>query len=324
MAAVAKVTLLGYGLPLPGAVAEFGEDAERGMAFTSSCCSTAATLGARNSSEMGHSPPSRMASNVSGVPSPCRAFRKLSTSMMTAGTSRSHVDRWRDRDETVIIFDWDDTLCPTTAGSGADLELLQRHAEVVERTLRAACALGHVEIVTMAARSWVESTTRSLVPGIGPVIEELDIPISYAREGVSARCRRESCMEGRDPSQYLKQKTISKVLRGFYRTVKRRSSDPSRPRGRSWKNVLSIGDSTAERFAVQDVVLGRVQRDRRGRWKECRCKVVKMKTEPTVEELTFQLLRLTDLLTALVQHDNDLDACLEDEDALLEKLELTV
>lgn len=75
-------------------------------------------------------------------------------------------------------------------------------------------------------------------------------------------------MEGRDPSQYLKQKTISKVLRGFYRTVKRRSSDPSRPRGRSWKNVLSIGDSTAERFAVQDVVLGRVQRDRRGRWKE--------------------------------------------------------
>jgi len=131
-------------------------------------------------------------------------------------------------------------------------------------------------------------------------------------------------MEGRDPSQYLKQKTISKVLRGFYRTVKRRSSDPSRPRGRSWKNVLSIGDSTAERFAVQDVVLGRVQRDRRGRWKECRCKVVKMKTEPTVEELTFQLLRLTDLLTALVQHDNDLDACLEDEDALLEKLELTV
>lgn len=49
-----------------------------------------------------------------------------------------------------------------------------------------------------------------------------------------------------------------------------------------------------------------------------------MKTEPTVEELTFQLLRLTDLLTALVQHDNDLDACLEDEDALLEKLELTV
>ena len=68
---------------------------------------------------------------------------------------------------------------------------------------------------------------------------------------------------------------------------------------RSWKNLVSIGDSTAERFALQDVVYRHVQRGRLGRWKECRCKTLQLFLEPSLEQLQC--------LPALVTHVADVD-----------------
>lgn len=86
---------------------------------------------------------------------------------------------------------------------------------------------------------------------------------------------------------------------------------------RSWKNVLSIGDSDAERLALQDVMWWRVQRGNGGRWKMCRCKSVKLKQEPSVTELSAQLLQLAQLLPTCVQHNDDLDLMFDDDAANL-------
>mmetsp|Transcript_83373 Transcript_83373/g.233603 ORF Transcript_83373/g.233603 Transcript_83373/m.233603 type:complete len:119 (+) Transcript_83373:3-359(+) len=106
---------------------------------------------------------------------------------------------------------------------------------------------------------------------------------------------------------------MARVAKRFYRARHLRPG-ARRPAQRSWKNIISIGDSWSERNALQEVVLGRMQRDRHGRWKECRCKVVKLKSEPTVTELSAQLLTIGEALPAFAHHDGDLDIELRDAD----------
>jgi len=229
--------------------------------------------------------------------------------------SASHIERWGDKEETLIIFDWDDTLCPTTHGqenpecAEQDRAQLQAHEEVVARLLRVAGEVGHISIVSMAGTGWIERTLDNFMPGLKPLIAELNIPVTLAREGVPKRDKRQAFAEGREPSTYLKRRTMMKVVRNFYRT-----SIGNETKERSWKNVVSIGDSTAEKLALQDIVLARVQRDRKGRWKDCRCKTIKLKTEPTLAELSAQLCRVAESLPALVMHDGDLDMEFEEEE----------
>mmetsp|Transcript_78351 Transcript_78351/g.227338 ORF Transcript_78351/g.227338 Transcript_78351/m.227338 type:complete len:358 (-) Transcript_78351:88-1161(-) len=234
----------------------------------------------------------------------------------TTVASHSHLERWSDRDETLIIFDWDDTLCPTTHGhdnpscGDTDKADLQAHEEVVGRLLTVASEVGHIRIVSMAGSGWIERTMDTMLPGLKPLMDKMDIPITLARENIKKRDKLEAFAEGREPSTYLKRRTMMKVVRKFYRT-----SVGTNAKERSWKNVLSIGDSNAEKLALQDIVLSRIQRDRKGRWKECRCKTVKLKSEPTLLELTAQLRKVSESLPALVTHDGDLDLEFDESDA---------
>merc|ERR1719424_1543797 len=76
---------------------------------------------------------------------------------------------WAD---TAIVFDWDDTLLPTTwlerrrvlhsttALRPAHIRGLQALAEAANRTLDVAEKLGRVIIVTNAAHGWVEASVQ--------------------------------------------------------------------------------------------------------------------------------------------------------------------
>uniref|UniRef100_A0A6U6WAB0 Uncharacterized protein n=1 Tax=Zooxanthella nutricula TaxID=1333877 RepID=A0A6U6WAB0_9DINO len=233
--------------------------------------------------------------------------------------SMSHIERWSDRDETLIIFDWDDTLCPTThydqelrggeapqEREAADLEAL---AVAVRNVLQVAAGVGRVAVVTMAATGWVEDTMQRLLPGLGSVFDDLDIPVVLAREGVPTPFKRQAFADCREPSQYLKRRAMARVIQDFYTG----RLEGIAGRARSWKNILSIGDSWAERNALQDLVFSKTQRDRRGRWKECRCKTMKLLTEPTLAQLTEQVSVVAQWIPTLVCHDGDLDINLDEE-----------
>merc|ERR1719188_591353 len=85
-----------------------------------------------------------------------------------------------DPDNAVIIFDWDDTLCPTwwaSAASGLednavrlDVDLhraeLHQHTATVMTILRAAKEVARVGVVTLATREWVTSSSRRLFPDL--------------------------------------------------------------------------------------------------------------------------------------------------------------
>lgn len=213
-----------------------------------------------------------------------------------------------ERDETLFILDWDDTICPTTHHEvnpqcrEVEASELEDHARAVDALLRVAAGVGHVCIVTMASNAWLEESIAELLPSVGETVEELQIPVVLAKVGVPTRCMREAFADGRSPSHYLKRRAMAKVIR-----------ENARSRRGGWKHIVSIGDSEAEQHALQDVMMGRAPFDREGGWSRCHCKTVKLKSEPTLEELTAQLRILSQWLPTIARHDGDLDFDVDEE-----------
>jgi hypothetical protein len=118
------------------------------------------------------------------------SIRKTIESMTSTG---SQADFARP-DQTIIIFDWDDTLCPSSWIRANRSELsffrpapkiekfqrplrtLQKH---VEALLTFAMTLGFVVIVTNAMDPWVETSCRNFLPQLLPMVMRL--PVIYAR-----------------------------------------------------------------------------------------------------------------------------------------------
>jgi len=261
----------------------------------------------------------------------------------TDKTSVSHLEQWHEAHETMIIFDWDDTIFPTSfvwqddrlhwnvpapcldadgAASTVPMfpdrpdgpamrDMLEQHEKTAAAMLKLATSFGQVVIVTLAHEGWVETSIRNFLPGLEGVLEKLGIEVIYARNSIPARfLRGVQEEEGCDVHKALKAKAMERVLRCFYG----KCHGPRKGQGRSWKNVLSIGDSSAERLALQDVVFQHPQVDRRGRYKECRCKCVKMLSEPSLGFLTIELQVLLSWMHAMVVYDGDIDVDFSDLD----------
>jgi len=135
------------------------------------------TVGVGAASPRSYGPPSLL-DLLRFVKTSPKVIAKLS---QVRGPSR---DSWCCPSNTLIIFDWDDTLFCTSAlkiGENnmavADLSALQEH---VLSLLSLAKCLGKVAIVTSSSRGWVERSAKKWLPALLPVLEE--IPIIYARE----------------------------------------------------------------------------------------------------------------------------------------------
>lgn len=225
-------------------------------------------------------------------------------------------ERWDMPTETLIILDWDDTLSPTSncayMVSGEkprenETDILPKLEAAVTKFLTVAAALGHVVIVTMADMGWVQTSANMLMPSVAQAIEELGIKVVSARASLPRRLLRSAFADARDPSQFLKTKAMKRVIKQFYR-----SDRAARPR--SWKNVISIGDSYAERRALQDLVIRRKQWDRHGNWQECFCKTLLLLESPSIEQHCKEIDHMKALLPALVQYDGDVDLNVEPDD----------
>lgn len=248
--------------------------------------------------------------------------------------------KWSDPKETVIIFDWDDTLFPSTAilddprmnwrelcdcyggdpgmaldpegaPDGSLREALEQHAKTVAAVLRLSASLGRVAIVTLAAAGWVELSVKNYMPSLVGLLPEILPPVSYARHALKTRELEQADNDGLDTCLVMKTRAFAKVLRDFH-------GESGGGSHRSWKNIISIGDSKTEADALQELAMEKVQVDRRGREKAFRCKVLKLIEVPTILELTSQLQVLLSWLNEAIQHDGDfiLDFD-EDEDAML-------
>lgn len=173
-----------------------------------------------------------------------------------------------EQSQTVIVFDWDDTLFPTTyvqEDLGLDWRLpleeqssLSREQVEDVRTKILTCErfaqeaivkakeLGHVVVITLAGTGWVDLSCMHFYQAMGQLLRELQIPIVYAQEQVKSlpkQYSKKAFQADEDQERYwglVKGMAIAGEAEKFY----------SQYEGQSWKNILSIGDSCFERYGL--------------------------------------------------------------------------
>jgi len=219
-------------------------------------------------------------------------------------TSADSQLEYADPNQTIIIYDWDDTLCPSTCvkrlaqydGKGrltakVDKETLSELTMLSDQVLpllRRSLTMGKVVIVTNAKRPWVDISRGSFLPALKDVLEE--IPVIYALELL----RDDPPDPEPQPGQLLtatKARAMKAVVSEFY----------SRYPKQSWKNIVSIGDALFEHDAIRQVVQQRPME------KPCRTKTVKLLEGPTIAGMVVQLSIVENWLTKIVQMDNNID-----------------
>lgn len=191
--------------------------------------------------------------------------------------------------ETVIIFDWDDTLLASSFLSGRGFRLdtdRSRLGEVADglrdleqsviAVLSLAMQFGSVHVVTNAETGWVQLSAAKFIPGVVPYLSKVQI--------LSAR----STYEQRFPESPLKWK--------FYAFQDRLAPTFACPE--KVKNILSFGDSHVEREAVRAVTRG---------FPNTRTKSVKFAERPSMEQLKRQIELVTSCFHYIHNHEGDLD-----------------
>lgn len=183
-----------------------------------------------------------------------------------------------------IVFDWDDTLFPSTwiknQGYGYDFIMTEEIKEkmndlckVVVRVLTLAKTLGDVIIVTNAIDKWVEDSTSRFLFEASDIISTIPI--------ISARHKYENIF----PNDYVTWKSLTFIDR----LDKNLHID----------KLISIGDSNIEKDAAKKSVLicnSKVQ-----------CKTIKFIEHPTINLLKKQLIQLEIKLEEFINDNNKQD-----------------
>merc|ERR1711976_604464 len=173
-------------------------------------------------------------------------------------------------EETLIFFDWDDTLLPSTFLAERGYRLYSDYRDpftdrqllvlsrVVEKVLKTALKQGTVIIITNAEETWVERSCEQFLPSVAPILKNVHI--------ISARSK----YEYDNPDSPLKWKVCAfqDVFDHAYSVFKGK------------RNVVSFGDSNVERVAVRTVTKT---------LPSTKTKSVKFCERPSLEQLKRQL-----------------------------------
>jgi len=208
-------------------------------------------------------------------------------------------------DETILIFDWDDTLFPSTwvhdegwlmmrcgatgAVPAAAQAQLARVAEKGIESLRVAKELGTVLVVTNAEKGWIELSCQKLMPELSASLRDVKC--------LSARSSFTPSQKGGDSSPLLwKVTAFERELRRLYNL----DDDVSDAGDSRRKNVISIGDSMVEREAVMHVASS---------LQNCRWKSLKFVERPSIDQMCTEHAVLVSCMARVARHNGDLDLC---------------
>jgi hypothetical protein len=198
--------------------------------------------------------------------------------------------------QTVIIFDWDDTLMASSwvdrskllhidSFSSLSTTVQQQFAvleELVGNCLRAAAQLGSVIIITNAESGWVEYSSRRFMPRLVPLLESMRV--------VSARSTYEQFYPGA-PLCWKAAAFAHEANQIFGKEAVIAAQ----------REIVSIGDSNEERTAVKIACeqLGAVS------------KSLKFVDLPNPDQLCKQVETVTAWLSWVLEHGSDLDLMLK-------------
>jgi hypothetical protein len=201
-----------------------------------------------------------------------------------------------DSEDTLIIFDWDDTILPShwLRAQGLELdgirpspeqwEMLNRLAASATETLNAACCKGTVILVTNAEHGWVELSCARYLPSLLSMLSGLRVISArsmYERHGVISPFEWKRLAFEQEIGRFCKHEEAQKQRR---------------------KNVISVGDAAYEREALisaTDPML------------DCCVKSVKFAESPDVLELLREHEVIGGCFNYIIQHNGNLDLCIQ-------------
>jgi len=188
--------------------------------------------------------------------------------------------------QTVIIFDWDDTLlCTSFLNMRQDHVLppiVEKHLRGIEdaarRLLELAGRMGHTFLITNAMNGWVEYSCAKYMPDLLPVLQKVRV--------ISARGR----WEQKYPGEVSKWK-----INAFLEVQRQLDSEII-------TNLISLGDSNFEMDAVH--VMGK-------EFSQALIKTIKFRENPSPEELLKQLELVAQKFERIVENARNLKIGLE-------------
>lgn len=190
------------------------------------------------------------------------------------------------RGDSLVIFDWDDTLFPTTALASVEdfllplsLADLADWSVAVAHVLRVARTVSSCVIVTNSDHGWVQETVARWFPGLAS--EMVGIPIISAR----------SIFEAQGIADAQQRKVLC-----FQRIVQCLCSGTTGTEGT--QSLVSIGDSLDEHEACMQV----------SHHFPCYAKSLKLLQRPTMAQLVQQLDVVSAHLPKILAHKGDLVA----------------
>lgn len=194
--------------------------------------------------------------------------------------------------QTVIIFDWDDTILCTSflnsqhqndeSLSDAEVLCLQKIQTTVIKLLGLSNRLGQTFIITNAMDGWVEYSAAKWVPELLPILKNVRV--------ISARTKYEPCF----PGEVNKWK-----IQAFLDVQKQLDSQII-------TNLISLGDSNFEMDAVH--VMGK-------EFAQALVKTIKFRENPSPSELLKQLELVTQKFEQIVENGRNLKIGLERKSA---------
>lgn len=197
----------------------------------------------------------------------------------------------------LIIFDWDDTLLPSTYihENGLRLEsevppnfyaAISPIEKEVTSLLQTAKQHGDVCIITNAETGWVELSCKKFMPNVWTVVRDISV------------CSARSSYEHLHPSSPISWKTeaFSKAI-----SVHLTNLGSNSPR-ESKLSIISVGDSLSERQALSKSARN---------YENVYAKSIKFNDKPTIEELQYQMHVIFDCFSWLTNHPGNLDLMLK-------------
>mmetsp|Transcript_43184 Transcript_43184/g.122149 ORF Transcript_43184/g.122149 Transcript_43184/m.122149 type:complete len:319 (-) Transcript_43184:339-1295(-) len=289
----------------------------------------------------------RRAEDTSKDPKQKPSIRRTVDSLVSTGSQSEYFNPT----QTIIIFDWDDTLCPSSwirankrvlsfFRPAPNIEKFQRPLRELqvncEALLKFAMKLGTVIIVTNAMEPWVETSCRNFLPGLMPLISEL--PVIYARSIYETQACEPSQQPAaaaasaaggsRMPLPGLYAANGQNRLSNYNMRLANQRFDEMAPQ--RWKEVAFSQEingfysryqhqSWKNVISIGDSIFERdairkVVLQRPNQKKKCRTKTLKLFDDPEIDELIAQVRVVHEVLSMMVQYDGELDIEIDEED----------
>jgi hypothetical protein len=258
-------------------------------------------------------------------------FRNSRGSVMSENHRRSQ-DYFRERSQTLIIFDWDDTIFPThwfkqerKAAKTKNKPLSQDDGRILEELCTAVIELinlsmevGHPVMITNARRPWVDLSSWKVFknPSLTKVLK--DVPILYATEFVDLKntpqdveeLKKSLAAKGHDFENSSKEEADQAISAAFLTQTKAKAMKEALTafyasyEKQSWKNIVTLGDAHFEHDAIKKVV---EERPEHMQGKRCRVKTMKFIEAPTLEGILNEVRIATRWISKIC----DLDDCVD-------------